>query len=665
MPATSSVVPQGFHPYITSGVESLPQLNCNDRVHHQQWGIGRVLQTAIANGDEYVTVRFGDGIREVPRDLVRRVLPVTVMAKAIHSVAPHLSTWDVRKANHYGAIRPDVIGRFAGHKVHYYEAVRIPELIEQVSCRNEWPAGTLVIHSQKGSGRIISLDPNNPCMRSVRLFSGAPVEALPVEELRRLIPGHRIASKLGVNRKTFARFATRRGISPDYVAERGRVRLFYDEGRIDQIRRQWTEYGGPWTAGRVAIDDEGEIVRIESTNANGQVSLREVHSRRPARIADTSTLHEMVSLRELARSEKMSRYKLNRLLSTAGIKPAYRDGKTLYFDREASHKALRARMNQEENAVTISALSALTGISRAVLANKIRMGCIHTLGHRAMHIVDRNEAARVLGIVRAMQSASDNLQNAGICKLQRRGSAGTEAAGWNIDRFLELCASATPERQSIVIGQVAWRTEGSGGRHLHQELDRYLARDLQRDQSALTRQNAALLLRLIDSLPGTFSVYRIRLSLIAGGEAEIWRSIELKIEDLARNAGCDDQRLMDRFRGQVYQSLAEVLQQENASHDSAGQEDYTAGTVVVSVTDTRAACGVVEQVEQRCWDTVAHCWHNTLLVRFAHGEKRISLSPRQRGRTCCRPALPILLSSSRAAEVLRLLQASTSLTTLP
>ena len=130
-------------------------LGRGDRVLHELWGLGRVPRTATPPSDE-VTICFGDGQRTLPTSSLRRLLPRTVVAQLIERSTPTVSTWMVRKADEQGAIEPDVRGRFAGHTVHYYDAARIPCLIEKLSQQDSWSIGTMLLHPEYGPGRVVA-----------------------------------------------------------------------------------------------------------------------------------------------------------------------------------------------------------------------------------------------------------------------------------------------------------------------------------------------------------------------------------------------------------------------------------------------------------------------------------------------------------------------------
>jgi hypothetical protein len=143
----------------------------------------------------------------------------------------------VRKADEQGAIEPDIKGRFAGHAVHYYDEGRIPFLIEQLSRQDSWPIGSMVIHEEYGPGRVVAWQSQmsgrtGDQTRLVQFFGHASPLIVGIQQLRRLLASSVVADRLGLNRKTFAKLAKRKGMCPDHVTSGSRLREFYEEGRI-------------------------------------------------------------------------------------------------------------------------------------------------------------------------------------------------------------------------------------------------------------------------------------------------------------------------------------------------------------------------------------------------------------------------------------------------
>jgi hypothetical protein len=600
--------------------------------------------------DNHVTIEFQDGVRPVRIDSLRRLLPVTVLARMVETITSQVTAWAVRKANDQGVIQPDTVGHFAQHKVHYYDVARIPALIEQLSQKDPWSVGTLVIHARYGAGRVVACrpQPNTWPPKQGRevtvefLRCSAPV-SVSVKELRRLLPSYIVAKRIGVNRRTFARLAARRGIYPDYVAADWRVRNYYDENRVEQIRTRWstTQPGDAFAPGCTVLDPEGEVARIDFRDAAGEVRLRSVAAAALTQASDVTRLRELVSVRELARREQMSRYKLNRLLTAAGVPPAHHDGKTIYFDAGRAHEGLRVRLQREGSAITLDVLARRTGVSAEVLARKIRQGCIRTLG-QAIHSVDLQEAERIEQVLRAHRSRSQNLQSLGISSWRTRGRAGLEVLAWDIVELMDVARSVSPHRRLILFDQVAWMCEGAGKKRLHAALEAYLLSKKAIGDQQL-RRAANVLLALTDHLPNAFSRYQTRLILTASGAAQICRAMDARIQRLATEAGCEDAPSSGRFRVQVEESLAELLAAEH-THTFSGvpdrfatetatvypDDDCTAGALLISLAAQRPTVGVIVKVEQQSWNAVAGCWDKTVLVRFANGEQRVNPYGRKR-----------------------------------
>lgn len=644
-----------------------------DRVLHERLGLGRMLSQPT-EFDDSVLVQFGASTQEVRRDSLRWLVPLTTLARAVQETG-RATTWSVRKANEQGIIRADAIGQFAGHKVHYYDVSRFSAVVEQLSAPNDWIFGALVIHSRFGPGRILAntqpADQRGQAepSRLIQFFGTASRRSVPVQELRRLLPSREMARRLQLNRKTFVTQAARRGIDPDYVEACGRVRNFYDESRLEEIRAQWfaprPSDAAPFA--RVVLDTEGEIAAIDGKNALGEVCLRYLRFPMLAQTADMSGLRELVSLRELARSEQMSRYKLSRLLRAVGIEPVYQDARTFYFDWRKAQQALRARLQREKSAVTFGVLSGRTGISKAVLARKVRQGCIHTLDRQAMHCVDAEEAVRIEQIVRALRSRTESLEALSICRLHTRGRAGSEIARWDIVRMMEVARTLPSPRRRMLFAQVAWMCEGAGQKRLAQAFESYLSslQNLAPKSDALVC--AKLLLELIDQLPSEFSRYAIRLLLIASGRMNIYRLLDDRVRRFAAEAGCDDERAYDRFRFRAHHSLAELLSAEHDEHRvpllglanqpaglcAHGEDECTPGAVIFAVRDLNPTVGIICRIEQQCWNAMSRRWEKTAIVRFADGEQRINPYTRNMGRHQSED-LPVLLRSSETSEIVRL-----------
>ena len=172
--------------------------------------------------------------RQVPPgpELITR----TLLVQRLQQLEPKITCWKLRKAEQQAFIRPDKTGRFAGHAVHYYDAARIPELMRHLLAFDRREAGSLIIHSQLGAGRILAADATDPSRRVVLFFANSARVSVRSADIRRLLSTSSVAQQLGVNRKLFAKLASLYGINPDY----GETRKFYDEARVQEIREIWS-----------------------------------------------------------------------------------------------------------------------------------------------------------------------------------------------------------------------------------------------------------------------------------------------------------------------------------------------------------------------------------------------------------------------------------------
>ena len=628
-----------------------------DRVLHSIHGLGQVTDCST----DSLTVQFIVGLKTVQQGSVRHVVPVTRLARMMADMS-QVTVWTVRKANDKGCIQPDVIGRFAGHRVHYYDVARIPALIRELSQPDQLGVGTLVSHIRHGSGVISGygpqphVGPNAP--RTLRLvhFQGLPSEvSVGTEELRRLIPSHVVAKRVGASRKSFRNLAGHRGIFPDYIAPHGRGREFYNEDRLPTICSNWNRVEGApaFCPGRLVLGPERRPVRIVRRDSHGHMLIKSVQSPALSEWSDASAVGDLVSLRELARRQGFSRYKLSRLLTAVGIEPVYQHGKTLYFDRVRAEQALRMRLSEERDAVALSALANRTGVSVPVLAKKVRAGCIRTLGHHSVHYVSAGEAQRVEQVVGSLQS-STSVERFGICHLHPRGRAGHEVAAWDVYALVQALRSMSVERQRITIGQVAWLAEGAGRTRLRDALDGYLESIQTRSDEREIREAGRCLLSLIEALPTEFSAYAPRLALLRSGDIEQYLSLQHRIRNIADRAGCDSTRSLKRFCSRVHSQLDAILRLNSAPSGTVSDERSSAGSVLVAVRDGKPETGWVVSVERECWNPLTRCWHKTLMVRFDDGDRRIRLDGAvQPGQE----SAAVLLSSSEVSKLMSLLSA--------
>ena len=622
-------------------------------VLHPLHGLGQVFDSSKG----VLTVRFRSGTETVRQEHVSRVIPVTALARMIAAISP-VTAWTIRKANDRGYIQPDAVDRFAGHRVHYYDVVRIPAIIRELSRPEPWAIGTLVSHSRYGVGVIsgceVRVGPGGGrTLRLVQFHGPASEVSVSTADLRRLVPSHAVARQLNVSRRSFRNLAASRGIFPDYIAPIGRGREFYDESRLAVVCSTWNEVERATSTSlrRLVLTAEGQPARIVNQDSRGNLLVKSVHRPEMAEWSERSKLQDLVSLRELARRQGFSRYKLNRLLAAVGIVPVHQHGTTLYFDRIRAEEALRTRLSDERDAVALPALADRTGVSVPVLANKVRAGCIQTLGHHAAHYVSAGEARRVEQVVRELRNRS-GVEQLGICRLHPRGRAGYEVAAWDIDALVHALRRLSIERHPVLFGQVAWLAEGAGERRLREALDGYVESIQTCSEGREIREAASCLLSLIQALPPEFSAYAPRLGLLSSGEIQQCLSLQRRIRSLAGRAGCDSRRSLQQFCSVVHSQLNAVLRSSlDCGFSSVG---HCVGSVVVAVRDGKPQTGTVVCIERECWNPLMRCWHRTLMVRFEDGDRRIRLDE---GLRSGQESAVLLLSNSEVSKLIKLLSA--------
>jgi hypothetical protein len=558
----------------------------------------------------------------------------TVLAQQLQQAATKLTCWTVRKAEEQGLIQPDKTGRFAGHIVHYYDPARIPDLIRLLRPLDSWTAGTLVVHSRLGPGRIWTADPSDPAKRVVTFFVDATPVTVPVAELRRLLSATVTAQRIGANRKSFVKVAAQRGIEPDYADGRN----FYDERRIQEIRERFFSAVSVNSAqgGSFVVDAQEEVARIEYVGSNGQVRMRTVDDCRLIE-TDTSSLRRLVSTRELARLEDMSRYKLNRLLHAAGVQPVHRDKKTLYFDLDRSRRAVRTRVGREDSATTLRDVAQRCGVSPELLARKVRQGCIRTIGS-SNHAVDESEAQRIQHVERARRHGWQRLREAGICRLQPRGRYGHEVVGWDVSRLLQVAQVLSSQEREALFDEVAWACDGAGQRRFQEALEHELW-NWRISPGAHRRPVAYVLLTLVARLPKFFAPCRDHVTLIASGAPQRYRLDNARLRLLASQAGCGTEQARVRFITHIDRQVVELLSGENAATFLTGvdrvrvisgltypDDEFIPGAVTLFVNEKKPIVGMIVRIDQRSWNPMKRGWDKTVVVRSGSQEHRINPS---------------------------------------
>jgi hypothetical protein len=489
-------------------------------------------------------------------------------------------------------------------------------------------------------------------------------EVVEVQHLRRMLTTSVVARRLGLNRKTFGKQAKRNGVIPDHVSSGSRLREFYDETRIEDIRARLATSGrlSPFPPGSLVLD-RGRLASVDFTDSRDWLHLRYIDASDPAQPVHPAGVRKLVSVRELARSERMSRYKLSRLLTASGVRPVHRGGKTIYFDANEAGHAVRERLARESSAVTLDVLADRTGVSAAVLARKVRQGCIFTTG-QANHAVDASEADRISEVVRSLRSPTQSIEALGICRLHSRGRSGEEVAAWDIAQLIKVAEPMTAPARRRLYGQVAWLCEGAGRRRFVDSMQKYLRSPNVPGLQGKPIGRTETLLELFDHLPAALSCCRRLAALLASGTYS--QRVTNAMRNLAGEADLDSSTSHARLRAQIDDSVANlltlegiqpVLRPNGGSTDGNAslypEDDFVEGAVILCNNGLQAEVGFIVRVEQRAWNSVAGVWDKTVVVRFAAGERRMNPHTRIKNEHESKPRVRVLLRTNETLSVLR------------
>ena len=254
----------------------------------------------------------------------------------------------------------------------------------------------------------------------------------------------------------------------------------------------------------------------------------------------------------------MSRYKVNRLLSAAGVRPVYRGGKTLYLELDRAREALKMRLGRETSATRLREVARHCGVSPELLARKVRQHCIRTTGS-ANHALDQCEVQRIERLNRARRSGWQRLREAGICGVQPRGRHGHEVVSWDMSRLIQV-AQMFPSRiqQEELFDEIAWACDGAGQRRFKDSLESELWkwRMVSDEQS---RRAAQLLLRLLAYMPSALVSSQNQIALIAAAGPQRYQFSDACLRALANRADCHTEVALRRFITRVDQQVAELL----------------------------------------------------------------------------------------------------------
>jgi AraC-like DNA-binding protein len=592
-----------------------------------------------------------------------------LLTERLQQYEPKLTSWGLRKAEQQGLIHPDKIGRFAGHAVHYYDAARIPELIRQLLPPVSWTAGTLIIHPHLGPGRILCADPADPSRRVIFFFDSAPA-SVRISDIRRLLSARVMAQHVGVNRKSFARISALRGINPDYAD----TRKFYDEARVREIRELCFSARSISSvqAGWVVLDTQHEIARVEYVHADGHVTLRMLTDGRLTQTTNLCGLGRLVSTRELARLEGMSRYKVNRLLTVVGVRPVHQHGKTLYFQLDHARQAISTRIGREASATRLRDVARRCGVSPELLARKVRQECIRTTGS-ANHTLDEREVQRIERLNRARRSGWQRLCEAGICHVQPRGRWGHEVVSWDLSRLIQVAQTLSAHQREALFDEVAWACDGAGQRRFEEALEHELWQ--WRALPEHSRRKAELLLSLFAHMPKMHAC-QSHVALIASDALQRYCLSTKCLRLLARESGCRTEIALRRFMARVDQQVADLLiedrqaviltgasQPQAATNGAYLDDEFVPGAVTLAVTDKQPQVGMIVRVEQRSWNTLTRSWEKTVVVGFNSKEVRMNpyVSACETNSTVRGVSLRVLLRVSESIAVARVMRDLTAI----
>jgi AraC-like DNA-binding protein len=479
-----------------------------------------------------------------------------------------------------------------------------------------------------------------------------------------------MAQRIGVSRRSFVKKATQLGIEPDYVAGRN----FYSEGRAREILDRWSQAGCSMAqAGCFVLDEQNELARVEYVHPNENIGLRTVADGRSTQIRNASSLRRLVSTREVARLEGMSRYKLTRLLAAAGVRPVHRHGKTLYWDLDRSREAVWARIGREDSAMRLRDVARRCGVSQELLARKVRQNCICTTGS-ANYAVDESEVLRIERLDRARRTGWQHLREAGICRVQPRGRQGHEVVGWDVARLIQVADKLSLTSQEALFDEVAWACDGAGQQRFDQSLQNELRRwRTSPDQE--TRPAAQLLLKVLTHLPKSLIACQSQVALIGAGAHQRYCVNDSSLQLLAIKAGCRTVSAQQDFIGQVDRYIADLLTCEDSAtfvtdirrgHECEGvgyvDEEFVRGAVTLAITNKQPQVGIIVGVEHRAWNVLTRVWDATVVVRCRGQELRLNPYARSGDPNSAHASLHVLL---RGSDVLALRHKMQDLTRLP
>jgi hypothetical protein len=361
----------------------------------------------------------------------------------------------------------------------------------------------------------------------------------------------------------------------------------------------------------------------------------------------------------------MSRYKLTRLLKASGVRPVYRGGKTIYFDANEAAQAVRDRLARENSAVPLEVLAHQTGVSAAILARKMRQGCVSTTG-QASHAVDASEAERITEVVQSLRSPRAGVEALGICRLHSRGRTGEEVAAWDIAQLIKVAEPMTSLARRKLFGQVAWLCDGAGRPRFVDSAQAYLRSHDVTGVHQKVMAGVEILLELLDHLPAALGRCRTLFALLAS--STYVHRVGRELRNHARETGLSNTSYA-RLRAQVDDSVADLLTREDlhpmlkpsgVSRGGQGSvypdDDFVQGAVILCINGLQVEVGLVVRVEQQAWNSVMRAWDKTVVVRLAEGERRINPYTEPKNRHESKLRVTVLLRATDTISVLRSVQ---------
>ncbi len=168
----------------------------------------------------------------------------------------------------------------------------------------------------------------------------------------------------------------------------------------------------------------------------------------------------------------------------------------------------------------IEVLAKRTGINEMAFRQRVASGLIKIevlprRGSQKIYRISEEEANRVLGLSKAINSKTENLQALGIRRVRPRGWQLATADGWDLRRLLQMLRAFQNNkgRKDLLLDQIAWFFDET----LHLELVSFIQSKRPRDRASERSEDFQTLLALADRLVGIPQVAELRAMLISAG----------------------------------------------------------------------------------------------------------------------------------------------------